>query len=99
MDRENIVEQVIDLLRQHVNGQRGSILEEPYKGDLFELFATAFNAGLIENSGELSCLGAAALADVIESRVPDLMEHETWPTMLVFWREWTYAWRLSDQIL
>jgi hypothetical protein len=47
MDREEIIEGIITYLRQHKNNLRGSIHQEPYKGDFFKLFAAAFNAGYL----------------------------------------------------
>src|SRR4051794_21757140 len=42
VNREEILDRIVLLLRQHNEGLRGTIHQEPYKGDFFELFAAAF---------------------------------------------------------
>ena|SRR6202049_2929495 len=54
MNREEIIDHIIALLRQHEENEnkvrlRGSIHQEPYKVDFFKLFAAAFNAGMMAN--------------------------------------------------
>ncbi len=41
MERSEIIDGVVDLLRLHNDGLRGTIHQEPYKGDFFKLFAAA----------------------------------------------------------
>lgn len=77
----------------------GSIHQEPYKGEFFRLFAAAFNGGLIENSAQASYLGAEALNDVVKARAPELVGNTRWTTLVMFWREWTYAWKGLGNVL
>ena len=98
MTRDEILEGVIDLLRQHQKGMRGTIHQEPYKGDFFRFFAAAWNAGLLMNTPQPSgYLSADALADVLAERAPDVVDTERWDTtwfsLLTMWGDWTYAWR------
>ena len=85
------------LLRQHKDGVRGSIHQEPYKGDFFELFAIAFNGGLITSGGQPGYLSADALADIINERAPDVTDSHAFGHLHTFWREWAYAWRRCDE--
>jgi hypothetical protein len=96
MNYDAIVNGVIELLRQHGAERRGSIHQEPYKGDFFKLFATAYNAGLIESASQTNYLSADAPADIIASRAPEVLDGETWGDLRTFWQEWTYAWRQRD---
>jgi len=98
MDREQIVRALADLLDQHRNGLRGSMHQEPYKGDFFRLFAAAFNAGLIEEPGQTGYLSADALSDVLTDRFPETVESEEFSILHSFWGEWTYAWRRRNEI-
>lgn len=98
MTHEEIIKGVIELLRQHKSGLRGSIHQEPYKGDFFKLFAAAFNAGLITNPGQRNYLSADALTSVIVARAPELVDDATWDNLLTFWQEWSYAWKHQNQI-
>ena len=69
----------------------GSIHQDPYKHDFFELFAAAFNAGMMR-SGSDQVLYADALLDSIKERAPELLHGEAWRNLYTFWSEWTYAW-------
>jgi hypothetical protein len=93
MNHEQIVDGVIELLRQHERGVRGSIHQEPYKGDFFRLFAAAFNAGLIESPGQTNYLSADALTDIVVVKAPELANSKTSHTLHSFWSDRTYAWR------
>jgi hypothetical protein len=95
MTRDEIVDEVIELLRQHKKGWRGSIHQDPYKSDFFALFAKAYNAGLMRHGWD-DVLFADALADCIADRAPELLDLDprgTWVNLHTFWMEWTYAWQ------
>ena len=96
MDREEIIDGVIELLRRYKDV--GSIHQEPYKGDFFKLFAAAFNSGLMASPQPAGYLSADALSHVIVERDPDVAEDKIFPNVLTFWQEWTYAWQRRDQI-
>jgi hypothetical protein len=90
MTKDEIVEGVIKLLRDHRSGMRGTIHQEPYTHDFFELFAKAYNAGMM--SGSENVLYADALTSIVAARAPELMEGPDWESLRQFWRDWTYAW-------
>jgi hypothetical protein len=96
MNHDAIVEAVIDLLRHHQDGSRGSIHQEPYKGDFFKLFAAAFNAGLIESTSQADYVSADADHRCRCPR-PEVLTSATWENLRMFWQEWTYAWRHCNQ--
>ena len=96
MTRDEIVDQIGELIRQHKEGLRGSIHQEPYKGDLFRLFAEAFNAGLIIRSSQH--LLADALADVLSERYPKIVDSQPFQDLRTMWRDWAYACRHVDQL-
>ena len=77
MTKDEIVDEVISLLRDHKAGRRGSIHQDPYKHDFFRLFATAYNAGMMK-SGSPDFLRADALTEMIATRAPELVEGEVW---------------------
>lgn len=93
MNRTDLIESIVKLLEQHKNGMRGSIHQEPYKSDFFQIFSCAFNAGFIDSPNQSDYLSADALADTINSRAPELFDCESWHDLYRFWSEWTYAWR------
>lgn len=98
MDREQVIREISNLLSQHIKGCRGSIHQEPYKGDFFRLFATAFNAGLIESPGQPGHLSADALTDILSEKFPETVDNETFHNLHTFWQEWTYAWKRCSEI-
>jgi hypothetical protein len=93
MNREEVLRQIEELLRQHKDGTRGSLDREPNKGDLFRLFAAAFNGGLIDSPSQSGNLRADVLVDTLTSRAPELTDHVSWHTLYSFWSAWTYAWQ------
>ncbi|HEX3505484.1 MAG TPA: hypothetical protein VHU22_19030 [Xanthobacteraceae bacterium] len=90
MTKDEIVDGVIELLRQHKEGLRGSIHQDPYKHDFFVLFAEAFNGGMMR--GHEDVLYADGLVNSVTVRAPDLCEGEAWRALYTFWADWTYAW-------
>ena len=97
MERDQIIEEIAKLLRQHIDGLRGTIHQEPYKGDFFGLFAAAFNSGLIKSPGQKDYLSAEALTDVLAERAPETVDSDAFQHLRTFWNEWTYAWRRRNQ--
>ena len=104
MNREEIIDHIIALLRQHEGNENkvrlsGSIHQEPYKVDFFKLFAAAFNAGMMANDPQpQDYLSADALADILAERAPDVVDRKTFGDLHAFWQEWTYAWKHSDEL-
>lgn len=93
MTREELLDRVEELLRQHKDGLRGSIHREPNKGELFRLFASAFNSGLIDAPERSDNLCADVLIDTLAGRAPELKEQGPWNDVYRLWSAWTYAWR------
>jgi|SRR6516165_1712679 hypothetical protein len=95
-DRNEIIDEVIELLHQHKDKLRGTIHQDPYKGDFFRLFAAAFNAGMMSRYHD--CLYADALVDAIRDRAPDVLDTPTWHTLYAMWGAWTYAWQRANEL-
>jgi hypothetical protein len=98
MNREKILEEIITLLRLHNEGLRGTIHQEPYKGDFFKLFAAAFNSGFITDRSQPGYMSSDALASTLTNRAPEVATGKTYQTLLSFWGEWDYAWRRCDEL-
>jgi hypothetical protein len=96
MTKSEIVDRVMELLQQHKSGLRGSIHQDPYKHDFFELFAAAYNAGMMKERSQI-ILYADALSDAVVERAPELTETPVWDNLRQFWSEWTYAWDHSAE--
>jgi hypothetical protein len=97
MTKDEIVDGVIGLLRQHKEGARRSIHQDPYKHDLFALFAEAFNGGMMRGH-EDDALYADKLVNLVTVRAPDLCEGEAWRALYSFWADWTYAWQHAAEL-
>ena len=97
MTKDEIVDEVISLLRDHKAGRRGSIHQDPYKHDFFRLFATAYNAGMMK-SGSPDFLRADALTEMIATRAPELVEGEVWQGLYGLWSAWTYTWDHGSEL-
>jgi hypothetical protein len=95
MTLEEVIGGVIELLRQHKDGLRGNLQQEPYKGDFFKLFATAFNKSL---RGQNDYLTGDALRDVVVSRAPEVVDDKVLENLSSLWREWSYAWERRSEI-
>jgi hypothetical protein len=99
VNHDEIVEGIIALLRQHSDGSRGTIHQEPYKGNFFRLFAVAFNTGLLERTAQREYLSADSLTDILTARSPEVVNSETFKNLHTFWQEWTHAWRRRSEAL
>jgi hypothetical protein len=97
MTKDEIILTMIQFLDQHYEGKlRGSMHQEPYKGDLFKLFVEAYNNGYIHDSSQP--LTAGALPDTIvpkwftSDEKANAKRTELLTTLSSFWSEWQYAW-------
>jgi hypothetical protein len=97
MNRDELVDQLIALLRQHKAGLRGSIQQDPYKQDFFRLFAAAYNAGMMGPDAPKSARAGGLIGSLV-TRAPELVKEPAWDTLYQFWSEWTYAWDHANQI-
>ena len=97
MTKDELVNEIIKLLREHKAGRRGSIHQNSYKRDFFNLFAAAFNAGMMR-PGSLKSAREEALIGALAVQEPELLDGPTWETLRQFWSEWTYAWDQADKL-
>ena len=89
MDELQIADEAINLLDQTLRDVRGHISQGPYKGDLFRIFANAYNTDLD--------LTADRLTRIMIERWPERAfdekaRQEALERLHSYWSEWTYAW-------
>src|ERR1700693_4176717 len=87
---DEIVNEIIGLIRPR-DELGGHFQQEPYKGDFFQLFVAAWNAGLFSPTAPKN-LKLDSLTSIIEARDPDVFDSETWSKLSAAWPEWQYAW-------
>lgn len=95
MTQEEIVRELVNYLEQHLSGVRGSMDQEPYKGDFFRLFKEAFQQGYFDSGRPI--LTAGALIDILATRwltgdSQDELKEELIDSLYTKWAEWRYAW-------
>ncbi|HEU0048476.1 MAG: hypothetical protein E6J54_04305 [Deltaproteobacteria bacterium] len=96
MTQNEIIDTLVEYLDQHLKEIRGHIGRDPYKGDIFKLFADAYRSGYFDDSSRPG-LGADALCDILQVRWLANREHEEkrkhlLDQLLPMWREWQYGW-------
>src|SRR5690242_10764897 len=100
INRDQIIDKIISKLK-YLN--KSSFHQEPYTTYFFDLFAEAFNAGLLDRSsaGENAYLGIYRLTQAILNRSPELVDssnpHTNWCHFYTAWEAWTYAWSRVDK--
>jgi len=83
------VNEIIRLVR--TRDELGGHFEQgPYKGDFFQLFVAAWDAGLFKSTAPKS-LKRDSLTSLIEASDPDVFGGETWPMFSAAWPERQYA--------
>src|ERR1017187_8046355 len=90
MTRDEIVDQIITLLRSHEK-HGGYFHQEPYKGDFFRLFVLANECG--------AGLKADRLRSLIASRAPELFDGKNWPLLYAAGRSGTMPGRAPSPAL
>jgi len=98
MTAEEILKRVDDYLDQHADpqGARGSIYQDPYKSDFFDLCLEAYVKGYFDPSSSPRLTGDA-MSDRFNVRWMDLeKEHQKKKLTLLkkltqMWDEWEYA--------
>ena len=95
MTFDEITNQLIDKLRGHAANKLGHMQQEPYKEDLFRLFAAAYNGGFMERSAESHYLSTDSLRELLVVRAPDIINNKSVYDLLDMWTEWRYAWDKS----
>jgi hypothetical protein len=90
MNREDLILKIIKYLRSWKNA---NIDQEPYKGDLFKIFADAFNDGMLTCKDDLNVDRLTRLIlDFGEDVVDVSHPYTNWNKFRESWDEWTYAW-------
>ncbi len=100
MTRDEIVAEIIDLLRGHLGSGRGDMGQDPYRSDLFKVFARAHRAGLCVPEG----LRADPMAEVVIARWikgedderTEKLKRGLIQDLAVRWTYWQYAWDNYD---
>jgi hypothetical protein len=93
MQAETILEELMDYLERHVRKAQGLPWQEPYKGQLFEIFQAAYRAGLTSqppltgDSIRGLCEGRWQLGD----DKPSQALRRTLEDIAVMWNAWRYA--------
>ena len=101
MTPDEIIKRIIDYLDGHLGGSRGSMHQEPYKGDFFKLFREAYDNGYFDESSRPGLRGDALREKIIERWFTggDATDEKRWELMNEFsvtWDEWRYAWDQRD---
>ncbi len=94
MTPTEIVEKLVQYVDQHEQNNRGSVHQDPYKSDFFNLFVEAHNSGFMgfDQNPRLTADGIRdALPEHIAVGSPLVQQ------ILGFWQEWTYAWDRANQ--
>ncbi|TAK84195.1 MAG: hypothetical protein EPO20_15085 [Betaproteobacteria bacterium] len=90
MEQDEIIAKSEMLLRRHQSlFPSASLSQEPHIGDVFSLFAAAFNGGLVKRG----CLSADALFNKLHVRIPGVFEQPAGRELYDLWSAWTYAWQ------
>ena len=96
MTQDEIINQIVEYLDQHLRGARGAMSQEPYKGDFFKLFEEAYRGGYFDVTSSPRLTGDA-LSDVIVTRwftgaeIEDKNREKLMHRLLPMWDEWRYA--------
>jgi hypothetical protein len=93
MNRAEIIDKLALLLRQHHEGLRGHIGQEPYKGDIFQLFTAACELDLFDYGQHRPMFADAIIEVIVERATPDAKPTKITEAFYTMWSEWTYAWR------
>ena len=98
MNKEEIITEIKTYLDQHLRNMRGSIYQEPYKGDFFRLFREAYRNGYCDVASPRPFTGDA-LSDIIEQRWQlgeQKQRYSLMEKLFDMWDEWRYAWDHYD---
>lgn len=94
MKQEEILDKIIEYLREHLESRRGYIGQDPYKSDFFELFREAYKNDYFDFSSTPRLTGDAIM-DILKERWIDSSNNEKEELLKEFcnkWDEWKYAW-------
>ena len=96
MTQEEILNELIDRLPVHLHG--ASTRQEPYRGNIFQLFKEAYNNGYFEDTSHPRLTGDAILDTLEEGWINLHGEEEAKKrrdlayNVLTMWDDWRYAW-------
>ena len=103
MTQDEIINQIVEYLDQHLLGTRGGMGQEPYKGDFFKLFEEAHRGSYFDVTSSPRLTGDG-LIDPITVRWTTGDDEEAnrreqlMRQLLSMWNEWRYAWdRLENR--
>ncbi len=89
---------VLDLIKYLRLWKNANIDQEPYKRDLFNIFASAFNSGMLTRNDDLN---VDKLTKFILESAEDVVDvghpYTNWNKFRKSWDEWTYAWIHASQ--
>jgi hypothetical protein len=96
MTQEDILNDLIGRLGVHLHG--ASTHQEPYRGDIFELFKEAHNEGYFEGTSHPLLTGDAILVTLekrwinLEGKEEAKKRRDVAHKVLTMWDDWRYAW-------
>jgi hypothetical protein len=84
------------------HGMVGSLLQEPYKGDLFKLFTAAYWGGMTERHHDRDSLTGDYLVEEVGRLCPSAKldgskENNLLWKVMGWWNEWRYAYNHYDK--
>jgi hypothetical protein len=100
MTNEEIISCINDYLNEHASETRGYIRQEPYRGDLFELFAAACSNRKAAGQSASHITSDGLVEEIAGwSRDSDTPEYNQKKLDLLrklgaMWAEWDYAWQM-----
>jgi hypothetical protein len=102
MNEKEIISEVQELLELHRKKVLGYMGQEPYKGDFFNLFKSAYKGGFFYESSSPRLTGDA-FRDILVTRWlsgdsnSDAIKEELMDQLFTMWDEWRYAWDKDDR--
>ena len=93
MDREEIIDKLIEALKFHLTCT-AHMQQEPYKGTFFKLFKEAYKNGLCADDNREQLTGDV-LTDLANTRLSEFVDEagydKTIERFTIMWNEWRYA--------
>ena len=97
MTQDEIINQIVEYLDQHLRGSRGAMSQEPYKGDFFKLFEEAYRGGYFDVTSSPRLTGDGLIDPIVArwftgDEEEDNRRERLMHKLLPMWSEWRYAW-------
>jgi hypothetical protein len=99
MTRDEIIQRIIEYIDLHLDGAMGEMCEEPWRELFFDLFAKAYNQGLITDKS----LTVGALLNALQDRwyndadEKNIERADFLELLLIYWHAWQYAWEQYEK--